>query len=142
MTEKEIIQSIEEIGGISVECNDYNHSNMAGYEIKTNKQIIRILIDDSPGCCEHWGYFSTNDNIKDFIGGELISLALTDTALNEKIVKDNGADSSSLDCGGIMFVNFNTNLGLLQFAVYNAHNGYYGHSVVVESNQLKHETSL
>ncbi len=35
-----------------------------------------------------------------------------------------------------MFVNLETNVGLLQFVAYNSHNGYYGHDAVLVSKQL------
>jgi hypothetical protein len=137
---REIIKSIKEVECVEAECGGYKHSNMAGYEIETNKQTIKILIDNSPDCCEHWGYFSTNDDVKDFIDEELLDITLTNKALNEVKVKENAADS--LDCGDIIFVDIKTGFGILQFAVYNAHNGYYGHSVLIQSNQIKHETSI
>ena len=41
-----------------------------------------------------------------------------------------GADIS-VSYGGIMFVNFVTSKGVMQFVLYNEHNGYYGHDVHV-----------
>jgi len=47
----------------------------------------------------------------------------------EVIIKDENL--SYTDCGDAVFLNIRTNRGNLQFAVYNAHNGYYGHSAYV-----------
>ena len=38
-----------------------------------------------------------------------------------------------LDAGSAMFINVETTRGLLQFAAYNEHNGYYGHEVKLVS---------
>ena len=38
-----------------------------------------------------------------------------------------------LDAGSAMFINVETTRGLLQFAAYNEHNGYYGHDVLLVS---------
>ena len=38
-----------------------------------------------------------------------------------------------LDAGSAMFINVETTKGLLQFAAYNEHNGYYGHGVKLVS---------
>lgn len=37
------------------------------------------------------------------------------------------------DIDGVMFINIETTKGFLQFVVYNEHNGYYGHSVLLVS---------
>lgn len=108
-----------------------------GYEIKTDKQSINILIDSEQSCCESWGYFASEDDFTEFIGAELIGLKLVDDLLNVK-----NANLIEGDECYTMFVNVETSKGLLQFAVYNAHNGYYGHEVRVESKQLKHTDTL
>lgn len=69
------------------------------------------------------------DNTEDFIGKTLIDVELTDKALNTQKVEDSGYYE---DGGGIQFVNFKFSDGsVLQFAVYNAHNGYYGHPIII-----------
>jgi hypothetical protein len=47
-----------------------------------------------------------------------------------------------LDKGEAVFVNFETDRGTLQFTAYNGHNGYYGHTVYIETQKLKHEVSI
>ena len=100
-----------------------------GYKITTEKTEYLILIDNGQCCCESWGYFVSEDDINDYIGKDLIDVALTDKALNNKKLKESGYYD---DCGGIQFVDFKFSDGsVLQFAVYNAHNGYYGHPIIV-----------
>ena len=76
----EIIQKIEEI------TEKHRYSVMAGYAIHTDKQVIKLLIDDESQCCESWGYFLSEENLESFIGAELIGISLTDTALNSHTV--------------------------------------------------------
>lgn len=100
-----------------------------GYKIETDLDTYLILIDNGQSCCESWGYFTSEDDTSEYIGKELIEVRLTDKALNNKKVKDSGYYE---DCGGIQFVDFVMSDGsVLQFAVYNAHNGYYGHGIIV-----------
>jgi len=126
----EVINKIEE----------FNWDGMEGFLIQTTDQIIELWISNFQSCCESWGYFWCNDNPQDFIGASLLGITLTNTALNTKTIEEHHADS--LDDGGIMFVNFETNRGVLQFVAYNAHNGFYGHEVKVESKQLNHSDCL
>jgi hypothetical protein len=107
-----------------------------GYEIKTDEHCFLILISNEQNCCESWGYFSSNDSVSDFIGKTLIKVELTDTALNSSKVDESNYYN---DEGGIQFVDFKFSDGtVLQFAVYNAHNGYYGHPILI----LKDENIL
>jgi len=39
-----------------------------------------------------------------------------------------------------MFVDLLTNIDVIQFVAYNEHNGYYGHTASVSSNQLNFST--
>lgn len=76
-------------------------------------------------CCENWGYLSSEDDFGSFIGSELKNVYVTDSELGT-IVSNMKED---LDAGSAMFINVETTRGLLQFAAYNEHNGYYGHDV-------------
>ncbi|MBC5688122.1 hypothetical protein H8S37_04135 [Mediterraneibacter sp. NSJ-55] len=98
-----------------------------GYRITTDKHEFNILISNGQNCCEHWGYFYSNDNEQDFVGADLLEVNLTDKELNKEVVNKSGYYD---DCGGIQFVDFVTTKGILQIAVYNAHNGYYGHPII------------
>jgi len=102
-----------------------------GFFIKTDTDNYMVLINNDQSCCENWGYFSTEDDFDSFIGAELLSVRLTDTALKKEKVEN---AARYLDCGGIQFVDFETSEGVFQLVVYNSHNGYYGHKIMVVKN--------
>lgn len=112
-----------------------------GYKIITSAHEYMILIDNGQSCCESWGYFSSDDDFEKFIGKELVSVELTDIALNKQKLEE--VEPYGLDEGGIQFVDFKMKDGsVLQFAVYNSHNGYYGHPIIVakDNNILLQDT--
>lgn len=114
-------------------CDEYD-----GYKVKTEKDVYLVLISNGQNCCEDWGYFDTNDDSNSFIGAELKDIELVDTALNVEKCNEKipyGLEQYGLDEGGICFVNFITDKGVFQLAVYNAHNGYYGHSILIVKNE-------
>lgn len=119
-----------------IETN-FDNGKYSGYVIQTEKQEIKFGISDHQTCCENWGYFSSEDDFAEFIGSDLISIETVDIALNIDSFKEQDVEID--DC---MFVNFKTTNGLLQFTVYNAHNGYYGHDVILISEQLKIDERL
>lgn len=104
------------------------YSSMDGYKVETEDHILHVLIDNGQSCCENWGYLSSEDDLTPFIGTELVEIKLTDVALNQSVVEKSGYYE---DSGGIQFVDFVTDKGTFQLAVYNAHNGYYGHGILV-----------
>lgn len=122
---------------LTIDETVFSHSNgnMEGYKVTTNKQQILVGIRSGQSCCEDFGYFMTNDNTEDFIGATLRDVRLTNTLLQ---VTDFNKEYS----GNVMFVNFETNKGTLQFVAYNDHNGYYGHEAVVVSTQLEYTDVL
>jgi hypothetical protein len=152
-----IIQSIEEVKDLRIEPiaplegkggrlgftqmlgNIFGGASMDGYKVITNEHTIQVLIDNGQSCCESWGYFASEDNITSFVGSELREVTLTDTALHKEKVE---ASDYYEDEGGIQFVDFVTSQGTFQLAVYNAHNGYYGHGIVVakDNDILLNET--
>lgn len=100
-----------------------------GYKITTDKHEFNVLIDNGQCCCESWGYFASEDDFGRYIGKELKEVNLTDTALNKQKAEENG--EYGYEEGGIQFIDFVfTDGSVLQFAVYNAHNGYYGHGII------------
>ena len=130
-----------------IEIKDYEakegYTSVAGFEVVTTAQRIKLFIDNDSSCCENWGYFWCNDNPQDFIGAELREVRLTDTALNEAQMKANDLDPNDKRFeGGVMFVNLETDLGTLQFVTYNQHNGYYGHEAKVQCTKLTHAEYL
>lgn len=112
-----------------------------GVEIHTNKQIIQILIGNGSSCCEQWGFLTTEDKLLDYVGARILSISLVDMDYNQhplfaKMSCDNFGELWAC------FVDVETSVGKLQFALYNSHNGYYGHNVKIISNQLTHHTIL
>lgn len=106
----------------------HGSQSMDGYKVDTDEQSVYVLIDNGQSCCEDWGYFASEDDMTPFIGAELTDIVLTDKALNTQKVEQSGYYD---DAGGIQFVDFVTDRGTFQLAVYNAHNGYYGHGIVI-----------
>lgn len=107
-----------------------------GYEIVTEGgMVIRALVSNAENCCESWGYMSSEDDLNDYIGATLLSIKVIDENLDEKTAWQSRiyeeANGSPWDEGGAMFVNVNTDRGTFQIAVYNSHNGYYGHEAMV-----------
>lgn len=122
----EIIISIEEITN---KKEGGHYGGYDGFRIHTTKQIIEIGISNEQSCCEDWGYFFTNDKPKSFYGAELYKIEVVDEILQkEKLV-------NTYD-GGITFIDFVTSQGILQFTMYNSHNGYYSHHGYIKSIQL------
>lgn len=94
-----------------------------------SEKIIRI---------EEVTFKRSKDDLKEFEGAELKEITLTDVALKTEIFESKDIDLER----DLMFVNFSTDKGVLQFTAYNQHNGYYGHSAIVISEQLNHEEVL
>lgn len=117
--------------------SDYSWDSYEGYAIVTDKQTINIGVSSGQSCCEDFGYFTSEDDLSEFVGAEIRKVTITDTELKTGLAEKKGADQYYLDEGDIMFVNIVTDRGVLQFAAYNAHNGYYGHEGIVISNQVK-----
>lgn len=120
---KEIIQEIFE----------YSENRFDGFKIVTNLQTVTLGISNEQSCCENAGYFISEDDISDFIGSHVIKISIVD----DQLKPCDNFDANNLYEGGVMFVNIETDNGLLQFVAYNEHNGYYGHDAIVESKKLK-----
>ena len=118
---------------------EFFYGDLDGYFIKTDKTEVFILISSLQHCCEKWGYLSSDDDLSLFIGAKLQDVKLTDKALNQEIVEKSGYYEYA---GGIQFVDFITNKGTFQIAVYNSHNGYYGHDIFVIMDKVIYEGRL
>lgn len=124
-----------------------NYTKEAGFRIVTDQQVITLAIDDESSCCESWGYFFTEDDTDKFVGATLLGVRITDENRSTKEFPtgwdyEDGEDVIGLDDGGTLFVDIQTDRGILQFVAYNAHNGYYGHEARVEARQLTHSVVL
>jgi hypothetical protein len=131
------MEKILKIKECSFKKDEKDYLHFDGYEIVTDKQVIKIGIENGQCCCEDWGYFMTEDDLNEFENSDLISVDIVDTALKVEKLKELNVESADT-----MFVNFNTTKGLLQFVAYNDHNGYYGHDAIIISQQLTHEQVL
>jgi hypothetical protein len=108
-------------------------ASMDGYRVRTSEHEFLVLIANHQSCCESWGYLCSEDNPQYFIGAELLAVRLTDKALNQKVVEATMYVGD--DGGGVQFVDFQTDRGAFQIAVYNGHNGYYGHEVLIAKDE-------
>jgi len=111
-----------------------------GFVVTTDKQVIKIGVDNYGQCCENWGHFASADNLDNFIGAKLSTIAIADGELESGLIAKRV--EGGIYEGGIMHVNLDTDRGILQFTAYNAHNGYYGHEGIVLSEQLNHTCTL
>ncbi len=107
------------------------YSEYDGYGVETDKHRFLVLIDNGQSCCENWGYLSSEDDLQHFIGAELRNVTATDIASKKIALALKEGNEWGLDEGAVRFVDFETDRGVFQLAVYNAHNGYYGHGVIV-----------
>ncbi|PEU05206.1 hypothetical protein CN527_02375 [Bacillus cereus] len=130
----ETITKINHLDEVKIGWQEY-----AGYEIVTTEQIIYLLIENRQQCCEDFGYFlseESDETIQSFVGAEIFDIKVTDTARNVKKIKELEEDYLDWEVANTMLIDLETNKGVLQFAAYNEHNGYYGHDVKIVSKQL------
>lgn len=102
-----------------------------------NDEVIKVGISDRQSCCENWGHVQSEDDLSQYVGAELLKVEVTDLGLKKYPVIDEKYFE-----GGAMFVDFTTDKGVFQLAVYNDHNGYYGHEAVVISRDLNFSETL
>jgi len=110
------------------------YSRLSGLKVSTNKGDIMLLISPDSNCCEDYGdmFLETPDDISRFIGAKVIEISDV-TTVNCK---------ESYDCGGETQLKIVTNKGVLQYAVYNDHNGYYSHATFLQVFDYKERDSL
>ena len=140
----ETIHIIEQFEDIKIENN---RALFDGYRIITDKQTIVIGIandTENGGCCEESGYIISEDDIGSFVGASLFNIReiyQEESKVGLKILNRLLDINSKYDhCDrttNTIFINLETSKGDLQFAVYNNHNGYYEHNVVIDSKRLK-----
>ena len=103
--------------------NQSVYTDLEGLKITTDKGDIMLVIDKESQCCESFGgdFLETPDDITKYIGAKLLSVEDTnDHALN---------DSEESNETQLKIV---TTKGVLQYAVYNEHNGYYSHGTFLQ----------
>ena len=118
--ENAIIQSIKEDTIVDNSSRGWRES-YEGLIIETNKGCIKLVISDSKSCCEQWGalFFETPDDISQFIGAEILQIEDIDIKREEFI--DNETQ-----------LRITTDRGIIQYAIYNEHNGYYSHGTILQ----------
>lgn len=115
--------------GFRANASGYS-SSYVGYVVALDDgAVYQMGIQDGQSCCENYGYLTSQDDFTDFIGADLLSVAMVDDQLKHY-------DVSSVYDGAAMFVNVDTSVGLLQFVAYNEHNGYYSHNAVLVQNSI------
>jgi hypothetical protein len=112
-----------------------------GVRITTNKQTVLFGISAGQDCCENYGYMSSNDDFSEFIGAEILDIKETNSGLESSSIVERMSEDY-IQLGSTFFITVETTVGTLQFAVYNEHNGYYGHDVIVRSEQLSEDFYL
>ena len=117
--ENAIIQSIKE--DTIVDKSRGWRESYEGLIIETDKGSIKLVISDSQSCCEQWGalFFETPDDISQFIGAEILQIEDIDIKREEFI--DNETQ-----------LRITTDRGIIQYAIYNEHNGYYSHGTILQ----------
>ena len=112
--------------------SDYSQSrkydNLEGLHIATDKGDIKILISDGQSCCKDAGskFLETPDNIEKFIGSTILKIEDVCVGLTA------AEDDYVFDRVGEVQLKVTTTKGVLQYAVYNEHNGYYSHATFVQ----------
>lgn len=98
-----------------------------GVRVGTTHGDIRALISAGQQCCETYGgEIVSNDHSPDyFIGAPVFEVRVTDGS--GEVHEDVGMG----DYENAAFIDIVTIRGVLQLTVYNHHNGYYGHDVIL-----------
>ena len=122
-----------------VNFNNDRYYNYDGFKIETEDEEIYFVIDNSQECCENWGtYLYTPEDLKDYIGAEYLEYDEKNCSEIENHLKDEFVDPDE-----ICFLNIHTSNGTIDFAVYNSHNGYYSHAVILKiTNKKTGESSM
>lgn len=110
-----------------------------GFKIETEDEEMYFLINNFQQCCENWGtYLYTPEDLKDYIGAEYLGYDEKSCSEIENHLKNEVVDPDE-----ICFLNIHTSNGTIDFAVYNSHNGYYSHAVILKiTNKKTGESSM
>lgn len=105
---------------------------------------ILFGIENVQNCCERWDYLHSHDNVQDFVGAEFLGLEEKNTW--PEFIKDEYAENALKDSGwnevGFQAIDIRTSKGLLQFVVYNEHNGYYSHAAILKVGDVIDQSML
>lgn len=92
-----------------------------------NDKSLVFGISNDQDCCEEWVYSQVdNEDVTNYIGAKIRSIEIVDHYVSTQLEEIGVCET---DC---YFLNVMTTKGELNFAVYNIHNGYYGHRVTMK----------
>lgn len=99
-----------------------------GYKIIMNDSAKNIIckIENAHKCCEQWGVY-TDAKLNDFVGAEYRSIDITKQ------------EKEQYEQMGKIIITIDTDRGKIIIELYNEHNGYYLHDVII---QTEHGTQL
>jgi len=99
---------------------------LTGLKIETDKGNIELLISDNQSCCENWDalFLETPDDLSKIIGAKLIEVS--DIEINTQEYDQNSCGLNETQLRVV------TTKGIIQFAIYNEHNGYYSHATFLQ----------
>jgi hypothetical protein len=119
--ENAIIQSID--GDYSYQQS--KHTPLEGLHIQTDKGSIILAIDMEGQCCEAFGalFLETPDNTSHFIGATILNITDLEVDNTETHYSEEANETQ---------LQITTTKGVLQYAVYNSHNGYYSHATFLQ----------
>lgn len=121
------IEEVENVSAIGKSDEKYNGVKVT----TTDDREYWILIDNEQQCCEDWGYIYLNDDPEEFVGKQIICIQTTYEADGIHKAQLEVKTDVSVECADVMFVDFvMEDATVLQFAVYNEHNGFYGHDIL------------
>jgi hypothetical protein len=115
---------------------------LTGLLLVTDKGNIKLLISAKQNCCEKWGalFLDTPDDITQFIDATVINIE--DICAGLKICNElNICNDIDIECSETQ-LRITTTKGILQFAVYNSHNGSYNHATLLQVFDLQEESYL
>lgn len=130
------ILNIEEVDNVNFNDDDYHYYD--GIKIETEDEEIYFVIDNDQQCCENWGkYLYTPEDVKEYIGADYFGYDTETSNAMMECLKEEYIYYPSDVC----FLNIHTSKGDIDYAVYNSHNGYYSHAVVLSiKNKKTNET--
>lgn len=93
-----------------------------------NGEEIFFGINMASNCCEQYDYLHSVDDPEEFVGATFVRLDEKDT-WPENVGEE---EPTYWDCGGFQAIDIVTDCGVMQFVVYNSHNGYYSHATILK----------
>lgn len=115
----------------------YESDNEEGVQIiLSDGTEVLFTISNHQRCCEEWGYISAigDEDAQNFVGAAVQDISVVygeDKYLTEYFRDHN------ISVDDAYFIRVETDQGDLEFAVYNEHNGYYGHHVQLKIGNNK-----